>query len=170
VLAIRFQRTGRKKAPFYWLVVAEKSKPVQGRFLERLGYYNPLSKNKDTVFNTERIEHWISQGATPSQTVARLCVKQGISSAEKFIKDRQQKTSKADLEAAEKAKQAEEDAKKAAEEAAAAKKAEKAAEAAKAEENAAEAATEPAAEGEEKAEEKPAEEPKAEAPEDEPKA
>lgn len=109
------QRTGRKNAPFYHIVVAEKSKPVQGKFLERLGYYNPLVQPKDISLQKERIEYWISVGAQPSQTVARLCTKNGISSAEKFIQTRAQKPSKAEVEAAKK-KAEEEAAKKKAEE------------------------------------------------------
>ncbi|QQS59902.1 30S ribosomal protein S16 [Candidatus Peregrinibacteria bacterium] len=116
MLVIRMQRTGRKNAPFYHIVVAEKSKPVQGKFLERLGYYNPLVQPKDISLQKERVEYWISVGAQPSQTVARLCTKNGISQAEKFIKARAQKPSKAEEEAAKKKAEAEEAQKKATEE------------------------------------------------------
>jgi small subunit ribosomal protein S16 len=119
VLVIRFQRAGRKKTPFYRVVVAEKSRSVKGRFVERVGHYNPLSEPKDVSLKKDRIEHWISMGAIPSQTAARLFSKNGIASAEKFIKQRVMKPSKAEQQAAEKAKQeAEEAAQKAAEEAA----------------------------------------------------
>ena len=136
MLVIRLQRAGRRKSPFYRIVVAEKSAPVKGKFIERVGHYNPLSTPKTVVLKSERIEHWISVGATPSDTVARLAAKNGISAAEKFIKKRVMKPSKAELEAK----------KKAEEEAAAAKEAEKAATENKKENS------------EEKPEEKPAEE------------
>lgn len=157
LLVIRLQRAGRKKNPFYRIVVAEKSAPVKGRFVERVGHYNPLSTPKTVVLKTERIEHWISVGATPSDTVARLVAKNGISAAEKFISKRVMKPSKADLEAKQKAE----------EEAAAKAEAEKvAAEAKKAEAEAVaadEAAPETPSEGEsEKEAAKPA--PEAEAP------
>lgn len=145
MLVIRLQRAGRKNHPFYRIVVAEKSKPVKGRFLERVGHYNPLVKPKELVLNKERIEHWISMGATPSQTAARMFTKNGISAAEKFIENRKMKPSKAEVEAAEKSKQEAEEKAKAEEEA-------KAAAAAEAEAKAAEEA----AAVEEKAEEKEA--------------
>ena len=88
------------------MVVAQKSAPVKGRFVERVGHYDPLSTPKTIVLNSDRIEHWISVGATPSDTVARMLVKNGISSAEKFIPTRVMKPSNAELEAKKKAEEA----------------------------------------------------------------
>jgi len=122
MLVIRMQRAGRKNHPFYRIVVAEKSKPVKGRFLERLGHYNPLSNPKEVSLNKERIEYWISVGAAPSETTARLFAKHGISAAEKFVPSRVMKPSKAELKAKEEAEakaKAEEEKKKAEEEKAA---------------------------------------------------
>jgi len=107
VIVIRFQRSGRKKRPFYRIVVAEKSKPVGGKFLEKLGYFDPVLKNFS--FKKERIEHWISVGAIPSQTAARLFAKNDISVAEKFIKERENKPTKAEREKAEADKKAAEE-------------------------------------------------------------
>lgn len=135
MLAIRFQRAGRKKLPFYRIVVAESTAPVKGRFIEKLGHYNSLSQPKEVKLITERIEYWISVGAVPSQTAARLFMSNGIKSAEKYIKTRTQKPSNAAIKAAEAAKKAEEE-KLAAAEAAAAEAA--AAAAAEAEEAASE--------------------------------
>ncbi len=86
MLKIRLQRKGRKNLPFYRVVVAESSKPVKGRFLEIVGHYNPVSK--ETVLKAERVEFYIQNGAQPSQTVARLAVKNGMSALEKFIEKR----------------------------------------------------------------------------------
>lgn len=104
MLVIRLQRAGRKKLPFYRVVVAEKSSPVKGKFLERVGHYNPLSNPKELVLEQDRVKHWITSGAQPSQTVARLLAKEGIKEVEKFIKDIPSKPSKKELEA-EKAKE-----------------------------------------------------------------
>jgi len=105
LLVIRLQRAGRKKTPFYRVVVAQKSAPVKGRFVERVGHYDPLSTPKTIVLNSDRIGHWISVGATPSDTVARMLVKNGISAAEKFITARVMKPSNAELEAKKKAQE-----------------------------------------------------------------
>jgi len=92
VLKIRLQRKGRRNRPFYRIVVAEKSNPVQGRFLEIVGHYDPLTK--DTVFKSDRIEYFLSNGAQPSQTVARLGVKSGVNTLEKYIEKRVSKPKK----------------------------------------------------------------------------
>ena len=92
MLRIRFQRKGRRNRPFYRIVVAEKARAVQGRFVEIVGHYDPI--NKDVVFNKDRIEYFISNGAQPSQTVARLAVKQGMKDLEKFVKKRVTKPKK----------------------------------------------------------------------------
>ena len=80
-LAIRMSRGGRKNRPFYKIVVADKRYPRDGRFLEKLGTYDPLlpeGDEKRVVLNAERIQHWISQGAQPSDRVARMMFKAGI--------------------------------------------------------------------------------------------
>jgi len=92
VLKIRLQRKGRRNRPFYRIVVAEKARAVQGRFLEIVGHYDPIKK--DIVLKTERIEYFVSNGAQPSQTVARLAIKQGMKGLEKFIKKRVTKPTK----------------------------------------------------------------------------
>jgi small subunit ribosomal protein S16 len=97
MLKIRFQRQGRKKSPFYRVVVAEHSKPVNGRFVEIIGFHNPLSK--ETSLKSERLVYWLEKGAQPSDRVARLAVKQGVSQCEKYIKERILKPSKAEVEA-----------------------------------------------------------------------
>lgn len=112
MLKIRLQRTGRRNAPAYRLVIAEHSAPIQGKFVEIVGNYIPTKHNYKLEIKEDRIAHWVSVGAKPSQTVARLCVKEGMKDLEKFIKTRIMKPSKAEIEAEEaKKKQAEEKAK-----------------------------------------------------------
>jgi small subunit ribosomal protein S16 len=69
VLAIRLARFGKKKRPFYRVVVIEKSRARDGRTLEVVGTYDPLKKPAAIHLQTERIAHWMGQGAQPSDTV-----------------------------------------------------------------------------------------------------
>ncbi|MEQ8369608.1 MAG: 30S ribosomal protein S16 [Alphaproteobacteria bacterium] len=74
-LKIRLARGGSKKRPFYRIVVADSRAPRDGRFVERLGYYNPMvaKDNPERLrFDAERIRHWLSKGALPTDRVARF--------------------------------------------------------------------------------------------------
>lgn len=143
-LAIRMSRGGRKNRPFYKIVVADKRYPRDGRFLEKLGTYDPLlpeGDEKRVVLNLERIQYWIGQGAQPSDRIARMLFKAGA--GPKVTWDESPKKSAPKAKTVERMKEKEEK-RKAAEEAAAAAAAEaKAAKEAPAPEAAAEA---PAAE------------------------
>ncbi len=80
-LAIRLARGGRKNRPFYRIVVADKRMPRDGRFIEKLGTYDPLlaSDNENRVrLVKDRIEYWLGQGAKPSERVAIFLGKAGI--------------------------------------------------------------------------------------------
>lgn len=72
---IRLTRMGRKKAPHYRIVVAHSSSPRDGRTVETLGYYKPLSNPARLVVNLERVEYWMGQGALPTETVRSLLAK-----------------------------------------------------------------------------------------------
>jgi small subunit ribosomal protein S16 len=72
MLAIRMRRTGSKKRPFYRVVVTEARTPREGSFIEVLGLYNPRSKPATVEIDKGRIEHWIKQGARPSDSVRTL--------------------------------------------------------------------------------------------------
>jgi small subunit ribosomal protein S16 len=72
LLRIRLSRHGAKKDPHYRVVVAERSSPRDGRFLEILGYYNPALKPVRLHLNLERIDHWMQLGAQPSGRVNSL--------------------------------------------------------------------------------------------------
>jgi small subunit ribosomal protein S16 len=69
---IRLKRMGRKKAPHYRVVVTDTASPRDGRFVEALGYYKPLSEPARLVLDLERVDYWIGNGATPSNTVKSL--------------------------------------------------------------------------------------------------
>ncbi len=80
-LSIRLSRGGRKKRPFYRIVVADKRMPRDGRYIEKLGTYNPLlnDDNENRVRLVEdRIKYWLEQGAKPSERVAKFLGKTGL--------------------------------------------------------------------------------------------
>lgn len=94
MLRIRLQRTGRKKHPFYQVVVAENSAPIKGRVIDRLGFYNPLIKPWSFEVDLDKVEEWVKKGAQPTNTVARLLKSAGAKDADRFIiemKDRKKK-------------------------------------------------------------------------------
>ncbi|MCD6451755.1 MAG: 30S ribosomal protein S16 [Acidobacteria bacterium] len=72
MLSIRLMRMGAKKKPFYRVVVAEKSMPRDGRFVEILGYYNPLTDPPEIKIDEEKLFSWIKKGAKPTDTVRSL--------------------------------------------------------------------------------------------------
>ena len=72
MLAIRLARIGKKKHPFYRVVVMEKTRPRNGRFVEIVGTYDPLKKPALVQLNAERVQYWLSKGAQPSDTVRSL--------------------------------------------------------------------------------------------------
>lgn len=78
MIKLRLRRMGAKKRPFYRIVAAEHSSPRDGRFIELLGHYDPLSEPAKIVTKDERIRHWLSVGAQPTETVASLLKRQGI--------------------------------------------------------------------------------------------
>ena len=74
MVTIRLARGGAKKRPFYHIVVTDSRSPRDGRYIERLGYFNPLAKGGEQrlVLNNERITHWLSVGAQTSERVHQL--------------------------------------------------------------------------------------------------
>ncbi len=75
---IRLSRQGRKKAPFYRLVVADSRSPRDGKFIELIGTYNPMTDPASVNINEERALYWLGVGALPSETARGLLKKQGI--------------------------------------------------------------------------------------------
>ncbi|MAQ70630.1 MAG: 30S ribosomal protein S16 [Alphaproteobacteria bacterium] len=125
-LAIRLSRQGRKKRPHYAVVVADSRKARDGRFIEKLGTYNPLLNKDDegrVKLNGERVTYWLEQGAKPSDRVAIFLGKAGLAempeqrnnpekakpkaAAQQRLKDKEEKAKAAE----EAAKQAEEETK-----------------------------------------------------------
>ena len=78
MVKIRMKRMGMKKEPFYRFVVTDSRNPRDGRFIEEVGYYNPVSDPVQLVFNTERAQYWLSVGAQPTDTVRGLLKKSGV--------------------------------------------------------------------------------------------
>jgi small subunit ribosomal protein S16 len=78
LLKIRLRRTGAKKQPSYRLVVAESTAPRDGTFIEILGHYNPLSDPTTFQVKEDRVRDWLKRGAQPTDRVARLLTKSGI--------------------------------------------------------------------------------------------
>ena len=74
MLTIRLARAGAKKRPFYHVSVADSRMPRDGRFVERVGYYNPIASGQEVhlELDVERIDYWISKGAQPSDRVLNL--------------------------------------------------------------------------------------------------
>jgi small subunit ribosomal protein S16 len=149
-LKIRLSRGGAKKRPFYHVVVADSRSPRDGRFIERVGTYNPMVPKghpERITLKDERIKHWMSVGALPSDRVARFLADAGM--VEKPVMHEQTKQHMPKAKAQERMQEAEDAAKAAAEapaeEAAAEVPAEEAAAEAPAEEAAAEAPAEEAA-------------------------
>ena len=111
-LKIRLARGGSKKKPFYRVVVSENTSPRDGRFVERVGSYNPLLEhdNKDRfVINEERTKHWLSNGAKPTDRVYLLLSKAGLVEKKQFRET--PKKSAPGKKAQEKIKEAQENAK-----------------------------------------------------------
>ena len=75
---IRLKRMGAKKAPFYRVVVADSHSPRDGKFIEEIGYYNPLTEPADIKIDADKAKKWISNGAQPTETVKALLKKSGI--------------------------------------------------------------------------------------------
>ena len=78
MVKIRLRRVGAKKAPFYRVVVADSRFPRDGRFIEEIGTYNPLTDPVEIKIDSERAQQWIKNGAQPTDTVRVLLKKTGV--------------------------------------------------------------------------------------------
>ena len=78
MVKIRLRRLGAKKAPFYRVVVADSRFPRDGRFIEEIGTYNPLTDQVEIKIDSERAQQWIKNGAQPTDTVRVLLKKTGV--------------------------------------------------------------------------------------------
>mgnify|MGYP003564190450 CR=1 FL=1 len=75
---IRLKRMGQKKAPFYRVVVADSRFPRDGRFIEEIGYYNPMTNPAEIKVDAEKAKKWIANGAQPTETAKSILKKSGI--------------------------------------------------------------------------------------------
>ena len=75
---IRLRRMGAKKAPFYRVIVADERSPRDGRFIDEIGYYNPLTSPAEIKIDSEKAKRWIANGAQPTETVRTLLKKSEI--------------------------------------------------------------------------------------------
>ena len=78
MVKIRLRRMGAKKSPFYRIVVADSRYPRDGRFIEEIGTYNPLSQPSEVKVDADKVKEWIAKGAQPTDTVKNLFKKNGI--------------------------------------------------------------------------------------------
>ena len=75
---IRLRRMGQKKAPFYRIIVADSRSPRDGKFIEEIGYYDPMKEPKVIEINAELAKKWLENGAQPTDTVKKLFKNAGI--------------------------------------------------------------------------------------------
>ena len=78
MVKMRLKRIGMKKAPYYRIVVADSRYPRNGRFIEEIGSYDPNTEPATVKFDEEKVKAWISNGAQPTETVARLLKTAGL--------------------------------------------------------------------------------------------
>ena len=88
MLKIRLRRVGAKKNPSYRLVAADSRAPRDGAFVDIIGQYNPLTDPETVVINEEKAKHWLSKGAQPTETAARLLAKAGLIEKSKLVKEK----------------------------------------------------------------------------------
>ncbi|MBR2025028.1 MAG: 30S ribosomal protein S16 [Clostridia bacterium] len=75
---IRLRRMGAKKAPFYRVIVADERAPRDGKFIDEIGYYNPLTNPAEIKIDADKAQKWIDNGAQPTETVKSILKKSGI--------------------------------------------------------------------------------------------
>ena len=78
MVKMRLRRMGAKKAPTYRVIVADSRSPRDGRFIEEIGYYNPMTNPAEVKIDAEKAKKWISNGAQPTDTVRDLLKKSGV--------------------------------------------------------------------------------------------
>lgn len=84
---IRMKRLGAAKKPFYRIVVADSRRSTRGRFIEEIGYYNPISNPRMFSVDADKAKAWMADGARPSETVAKLFKEYGVYDAEGMVQE-----------------------------------------------------------------------------------
>jgi small subunit ribosomal protein S16 len=105
-VVLRLMRAGAKKRPFYRIVAADSRRQRDGRFIEILGFYDPIAKPFNLKVNTEKAQGWISNGAQPSEQVASLLKKAGMKIEKRPTAPKKKKVAAADGAAAKPARKA----------------------------------------------------------------
>jgi small subunit ribosomal protein S16 len=100
LLRIRLRRTGKKKQPYYRVVVADQRAPRDGDFVEVIGHYNPRTQPSTIDLKEDRVKHWLSVGAQPSETVHRVLHKAGLIETEPPKRTTKQSRAEREAEAA----------------------------------------------------------------------
>ena len=98
MVRIRLRRMGAKKKPFYRIVVADQRSPRDGRFIENIGTYDPMTNPPTFHIKSERAGHWLSVGAQPSDAVARILKKTGVTDEQGNLMAVQAETAAPDAE------------------------------------------------------------------------
>ena len=78
MVKIRLRRDGAKKAPYYTMVVADSRYPMDGRFIEKVGTYNPMVEPAEIKIDAEKVQEWIKKGAKPTDTALAVIKKAGV--------------------------------------------------------------------------------------------
>ena len=78
MVKIRLRRMGAKKAPFYRIVAMDSRKARDGKYIDQIGFYNPVSEPKQIVIDADKAKEWLANGAQPTDTVMGLLVSHGI--------------------------------------------------------------------------------------------
>lgn len=78
MVKIRLRRDGAKKAPYYTVVVADSRYPADGRFIEKVGTYNPMVEPAEIKIDVEKVQEWIKKGAKPTDTALAIIKKAGV--------------------------------------------------------------------------------------------
>ena len=98
MLVIRLTRFGKKKRPFYRIVVADSRSAISGKYIEKIGHYNPLLNPPELFVNKEGAEKWLKQGAKPSDTVWNLLVEAGVLKKKIITQRKKKKKEKKEIE------------------------------------------------------------------------
>ena len=78
MVKLRLTRMGAKKAPFYRIVAMDSRKARDGKYIDQIGYYNPVSTPKQIVIDADKAKEWLAKGAQPTETVMALFIGKGI--------------------------------------------------------------------------------------------
>ena len=78
MVKIRLQRVGKKKAPFYHIVVADSKSPRDGKIIEQIGTYNPMVEPAEIKIDAEKVQEWIKKGAKPTDTALAIIKRAGV--------------------------------------------------------------------------------------------